>query len=139
MPGRFSEQSLEHLRHVLIEIQAEALHEGRHARGPEGPAPFITISRQTGVGASELAEQLTRRLTELDPEKRPWTTWDKELVERVAADHQLSKELVDALGQPGHSWLSEFMSSLLPFGEGGMEEAGVYHRVAETIAMLATA
>lgn len=132
------QRSLDQLREILIEIQAEALHEGRRAGPAEGPPPFITISRQTGVNASELAAQLAHRLTELDPEKRAWATWDKELVERVAADHQLSKELVDALGQPGHSWLSEFMSTLLPFGEP-IEEAGIYHRVVKTIAMLATA
>src|SRR5687767_1330894 len=60
-------------------------------------APFITISRQAGAGGRSLAKQLADRLNSIDPGELPWTTWDNELVEKVASEHYVSPSRVEAL------------------------------------------
>ncbi|HTL31029.1 MAG TPA: cytidylate kinase-like family protein [Tepidisphaeraceae bacterium] len=129
---------IEVLRGLLADVHSEALHETSPHAAAAPPAAFITISRQTGAGASTLAEQLVPRLNALDHEHRPWSSWDRELVEKIAIDHQLSRDLVENLGQPGQSWVTDFLAGLKLSGPA-MEEAGVYHRVIKTVRALATA
>lgn len=54
----------------------------------------ITISRQTGSGAHVLAGQLADELQRLLPGTgRPWTVFDRNLVEKVLEDHHLPTRL----------------------------------------------
>jgi len=101
-------------------------------------APFITLSRQPGAGAWTLANQLVNALNESMPGDQPWTGWDRELVEKVAADYHLSARLIDSLEDRGHSWLTDFLESL-SFSDSTTvaDEAKVYSRVAATIRALA--
>jgi len=96
-------------------------------------APFITISRQPGILTDGLVGCLTKRL---NSNASGWKVWDRELVEKVAADHHISRELVDALGQSGRGWLEEFVRGL-SISAGPPEELAVYRRVATTIRALA--
>jgi hypothetical protein len=61
------------------------------------PAPrkrAVTISRQSGCGAHVVAEKLANYLQSQAPtEASPWTIFDRNLVERVLADHQLPARL----------------------------------------------
>ncbi len=100
--------------------------------------PFVTISREPGVGAWSLAGRLARRLNELQPGNPPWSSFDRELVEKVAADNQLSHQLVDSLEQTSHSWLAEFWAGL-SFADTKQipTEATIYRQVAATIRALA--
>lgn len=50
----------------------------------------ITISRQAGCGAAEVAERLTERLKNHDAAApAPWTVFDRNLIEQVLKDHNL--------------------------------------------------
>ena len=105
---------------------------------PPPPLPFITISREPYAGAWSLAQQLVEALNTSDPGPRPWTCWDRELVEKVAADHNLSKELIEAIENERHSWLTDFLASLsYTDGPEVADESRVYQRVASTIRKLA--
>src|SRR5690554_5620412 len=73
------------------------------------PTPFITISREVGAGAHELAHRLVEHLNEVDPGEVPWTAWDRELVEKVAADHNISQELIESLGTREYNWLTDLI------------------------------
>ena len=54
----------------------------------------ITISRQSGCGAHVIAEKLANYLqSRTPPEASPWTVFDRNLVERVLADHHLPPRL----------------------------------------------
>lgn len=68
---------------------------------PEGRHPsVITISRQAGAGAWQVAEELIRRLQEQTPAgSRPWAVFDRNLVEEVLEDHHLPARL----GRAGRS------------------------------------
>ena len=112
-------------------------------RVPPGTAPlvipFVTISRQAGAGGNTLAEHLVERLNLLDPDpERPWTCWDRELVERVAADHHISQELIDSIEETQRTWLSEFFTGL-SFSEAAqqLDELAIYRRVGVTVRALA--
>lgn len=110
------------------------------ARGRQSPAPlpFVTIARQAGAGGVTLAQVLVKRLNEPDPGKQPWSAFDRELVERVAADHKISASLIESLGEASSSWLSEFFAGLKFSDRGKLaDELQVFRRVAQTIRALA--
>jgi cytidylate kinase len=102
--------------------------------------PFVTLSREPGAGAWTLAHPLTEALNrECSGGERPWTCWDRELVEKVAADHHIAQQLVDSL-EDAHSWLSDFLSSLSTSDSPEVaDEARVFGKVASTIRALASA
>lgn len=99
---------------------------------PPVPVPFVTISRQAGAGGWTLAENLVKRLNERDKPEHPWTTWDRELVEKAASDHHISRELIESLEDKGRSWFEDFLGGL----GGEMNDIAVYRRVAATIRAL---
>src|SRR5262245_43618787 len=73
--------------------------------------PFITISREPGAGAVAVGRQVVESLNANHPDE-PWTCWDREIVEKIAADHHLSARLIDGLDEKRHSWMSDFLASL---------------------------
>jgi cytidylate kinase len=110
--------------------------------GPEPaplPAPpFITISRQPGAGAWTIAKDLVDALNQALPAEQLWTCWDRELVEKVAADAHLSSRLIDSLEDRAHSWFTDLMDSLTFSDDPShADELKVYHRVAKSIRALA--
>lgn len=54
----------------------------------------ITISRQSGSGGHSVAAKLATLLqAQTPPDQRPWTVFDRNLVEKVLEDHHLSGRL----------------------------------------------
>ncbi len=90
----------------------------------EAPKPFVTIARQAGAGGHTLAENLVQRLG------RDWKTYDRELIEQVAQDHQVSPLLLESITDEKVTWLREV------FG-GRPSEISLYHKVAVAIHGLA--
>ena len=110
------------------------IHEGGR---PGGPLPFITISRQAGAGGWALGARLLHRLRGREPEADPpWTSWDRELVEKVADDHHISRRLVESLEQKSRSWLEELLGGMTAHD---VDEYAIYRRVATTVRALAQA
>lgn len=127
----------DHIRPILGAVRAVPIPASEI--GPDAPAPtqpFITISREPGAGARTLARRLADALNSSDVgQNHPWTLWDRELVEKVASDHNLSKELVASLEDERGSWLLDLLGGVA-FSEAP-EEARIYKRVAQTIRALA--
>lgn len=74
----------------------------RVSRTQQGPLhPTITLSRQYGCEAYPLALRL-KDLLEASTGQH-WTVFDKALVEKVASDEKLSRELLSRLGDESHA------------------------------------
>jgi hypothetical protein len=101
--------------------------------------PFLTISRQAGVGAHALGDLLAKKLNSAQPPDHPWQCLDRQLVERIAADHHLSTELIEGLEKSSHTWISEFLRGLSLADRGSPSELAVFRRVVETVHALARA
>jgi cytidylate kinase len=105
------------------------------------PEPFVTITREHGTDAWRLARELVDALNATLPasDEHLWTGWDRELVEKVAADHNLSKELIDSLEESDRSWLTDMLQAMSSDDQAYVDEARIYHGVAQTIRALAQA
>jgi cytidylate kinase len=104
----------------------------------EMPRPFITISREPGAGAINVGVSFVESINSDVPDDEKWTCWDREIVDKVAADHHLSARLIDGLEENNHSWMTNFLSSL-SFADSGKcyNEDLIYHKVQKTIEALA--
>ncbi len=98
---------------------------------------YVTISRQAGTGGKSLAKELAQAINCLQLHEDAWYAWDRELVDKVAAEHHIEPEFVEALEDSGHHWFSEFIASLSSQEQPG--EFKVYRRVAMTVRALAIA
>jgi len=129
------------MNRVLDLLRAEEHeHLHPHAAPDARPAatPFVTISRQAGAGGRTFAQQLAEYLNAHDANApMRWTVWDNELVERVAVESHLSKSRVSAaVDDRPPTWLEEALGSLA-ISTGGLDDHGIYKRVATTIRALA--
>lgn len=124
------------IRSVLAAIRATpvALRHMSESAAPKA-LPFVTISRQAGAGGHTVGQRLVNRLNELDPGEQPWALWDRELTEKVVADHNVERSLVEALAEGHRSWMEDFLAGLS--FEPDQTEARVYQYVATTMRALA--
>jgi cytidylate kinase len=73
----------------------------------------VTISRQTGSGAHSVAEKLAACLQAHTPkDARPWTVFDRNLVEKVLEDHNLPQRLARFMPEDRVSEIANTMDEL---------------------------
>jgi cytidylate kinase len=96
------------------------------------PAPSVTISRESGIDTTPVADELVRILNAAEPGKQ-WIGYDRALVERVARDHDLSEEIVSTFSERDRDWFSHFAAGL----PGSEPAVDVGRRVAQTVRGLA--
>jgi cytidylate kinase len=73
----------------------------------------VTISRQTGSGAHVVAEKLAACLqTHTPSDARPWTVFDRNLVEKVLEDHNLPHRLARFMPEDRVSEIADMMDEL---------------------------
>jgi len=95
----------------------------------------VTISRQTGCGAHAVAEMLASLLQTRAPrDMPPWTIFDRNLVEKVLADHHLPERLAKFMPEDRVPLLDDIMDEL--FGLHPSEWTMV-RQTSETILQLA--
>ena len=112
-----------------------------------GRRPFVTISRQPGAGGETLANALVERLNRLvyTPADEPsmqsalWQSFDRELADRVAHDHHVSRDLIQSLEYSGQSWLQELFTGISLSDSAGAGQMAVVSRLATTVRALAEA
>lgn len=104
-------------------------------RPPRRPRLAVTISRQTGSGAWQVAQHLARLLDQRvpDPELK-WTVFDRELVEKVLADHHLPQKLAAYMPEDRVSLIEDMMTELLGLHPPSWT---LFHATVETILKLA--
>jgi hypothetical protein len=73
----------------------------------------VTISREAGTGAHAVAEKLAELLQKHAPENaRPWTVFDRNLVERVLEDQSLPKRLARFMPEDRVSAINDMVEEL---------------------------
>jgi cytidylate kinase len=95
----------------------------------------VTISRQAGCGAVIIAEKLAHFLQQHSPhEDAKWTVFDRELMDKVLADHNLPKYLAQFLPEDRISQIEDTLADI--FGVHPPTQK-VVQQTAETILQLA--
>ena len=99
---------------------------------PEGtPRMAVTISRQTGSGAREVAAKLAAYLEAQGPRGVcPWTVFDRNLMEQVLEDHHLPKRIAEFLPEDRTSVIKDGIEELLGLHPSA---STVIYQTAETI------
>ena len=87
-----------------------------HAKRPL--APTVTISRQAGVGAGTVTGRLVNLLNQREGGGGTWIEYDRQLVERIAADHNLARELVARFDERDRSWFEHFTGGIIGSATG---------------------
>ena len=124
----------ENFGNVMASMKAEwaAGENASKRRAQATPIPFLTMARQCGAGGSDIAERVADCLSALHRSELPWRGYDRELVEKVAEDHELSAALLETLTDDRRTWLSDVVG-------GGPGELALLRRVAATCRALAEA
>ena len=98
---------------TFINTQLQAAGKGMTALEEGVPRRAVTISRQTGSGAHSVAEKLAALLQAHTPKEAcPWTVFDRNLVEKVLADHDLPERVARFMPEDRISSISDTMEEL---------------------------
>lgn len=97
--------------------------------------PCITISRESGSGATEICNKLIVFFQRLyGVSNNNWTIFDKNLIEKVLQDNHLPKTLSNIMSERKYSAIKSIMSELI-VGQPGIWS--LVHKTIETILQLA--
>jgi cytidylate kinase len=73
----------------------------------------VTISRQAGCGGLQVADALANHLQKILPRPGvPWTVFDRNLMEKVLADHNLPANLANILAEDRVSELEDMLADV---------------------------
>jgi len=97
------------------------------------PRPFITISRQYGCFASDIAEAIAKSLNELHHTDK-WITYDKNLINKIEEQYNISEKIVETIDTKKREEMSELWRTML---SDLPPQAAVYKKLANTIRALA--
>ncbi len=118
--------------------KGEVTLEGAHAHHAPGVLPFVTVSRQTGAGGRQLAEELLRQLSEDtsgDPRLQNWRIFDRSMCEIILKNENLANSMNELLDEKYHSQIQEFLLGLA--GRRGMQNAA-YPKLAHLLRTVAS-
>lgn len=103
------------IEHCFRYINAEFLHIPPLTRlaSEAQPRITITISRQSGSGAREVAGHLASFLQEQTSGSPPWTVFDHDLVDKVLEDHHLPARFARHMEEDGGFDLLQALDELL--------------------------
>ena len=119
-----------------IAAHVHAWEQTRQSGKPRPPEtlPFITISREFGCDAAAVAQKLAELLNERCKPIHPWVAYDQELIDRVASELHLRRDLVDALDGCRRDEMSELFDTIL---NSKVDDSLVFRKLAEVIRSLA--
>lgn len=96
--------------------------------------PFITLSREYGVGAFELSEKIVHLINEKFKPVPEWASYDRKLLDKIMDDLGLSKSLAETLTDGARKKMTDFLqTSFSTFPP----QVAVYRRLVEIIRTLA--
>lgn len=71
-----------------------------------GPPPLITISREMGAGGKPIAYLVAKKLG------KPWQVYHKEIVEEIAKEAKLERELINEIEEKQTPLIEQFIADL---------------------------
>jgi len=118
-----------------IECHTEHTSEFNRHLGLKGYFPTVTISRQTGAGASVVCEKFIEIINSQDTEfKCEWAYFDKNLIEKVLADYNLPEMFADLKIEDKYSNVDTLIKDFLRLNESNWT---LVHKTSKTILKLA--
>ncbi len=102
---------------------------------PQEKFPFVTISREFGCEALPLAQRLVEILNERCRPTYPWVAYDREVIDRVAQELHLSREIVQSIDGHRRNEMSEFFDAIL---NRKVDESLVFRKISQVVRSLAT-
>lgn len=121
---------------VYIETHSKISEDLEQRKKKLHPGPCITISREAGAGASVISKKLVEYFQSYSSKgSMPWTFFDKNLIEKILADHHLPGKLKEFLKEDKLSELKTTMNELF-----GLHPSRwiLIHKTIETILQLAS-
>jgi cytidylate kinase len=119
-----------------IAAHVQAWQKSRELGRPRPPEtyPFVTISREFGCEAVPLAHQLVNDLNKRFLPNIPWVAYDHEVLDRVAQELHLAREVVESLDNRRRDEISELFDAIL---NRKVDEAVIFRKMAEVIRSIA--
>ncbi len=96
--------------------------------------PFVAISREFGCEALPLAQQLVQTLNERGHPSIPWVSYDRELLDKVAEELHMQRDVLDMLDGERRDEMSELFDNII---NRKVADAVVVRKLAELIRTLA--
>ncbi|MGO9610583.1 MAG: AAA family ATPase [Verrucomicrobiia bacterium] len=96
--------------------------------------PFVAISREFGCEALPLAQQLVQTLNERCHPSIPWVSYDRELLDKVAEELHMQRDILDMLDGERRDEMSELFDNII---NRKVADAVVVRKLAELIRTLA--
>lgn len=97
------------------------------------PRPFITISRQYGCFANDIADAVSKSLNEVLGEEK-WITYDKNLIDKIEEQYNISDKIIETIDTKRREEMSELWRTML---SDLPPQAAVFQKLASTIRTLA--
>jgi len=98
---------------------------------------FVTVSREPGRGDFVFASAGGAFES---GGAGDWSAWDRELVEKVSAEHGIAREIIEMIPNRHHNWLDDLLQGFAASpNPPDIVEIRAYKRVVMTIRALATA
>ncbi len=96
--------------------------------------PFVTLSREYGVGAFELSEKIVQLINANHKPEPEWASYDRKLLDKIMDDLGFSKSLAEILTDGARKKMTDFIqTSFSKFPP----QVAVYRRMVEIIRTLA--
>lgn len=96
--------------------------------------PFVAISREFGCEALPLAQQLVETLNERCHPSIPWVSYERELLDKVAAELHMQRAILDSIDGQRRDEMSELFDNII---NRKVDDALVVRKLAEVIRTLA--
>lgn len=96
--------------------------------------PFVTLSREFGCEAVPAAKQLVEILNERCHPILPWVVCDREVLDQVARELHLQREIVDSMDGSRRGEMAELFDAIL---NRKVDETLVFRKLAEVVRSLA--
>mgnify|MGYP001584393430 CR=1 FL=1 len=95
---------------------------------PKGPLPIITISREMGSGGKAIANLVAQRLG------KPWKVYHHEIIDEIAKEARLEKELVRSIDEKKLPLVDEFVLNI--FGRRFLSFSGYYRHLVKVLSLI---
>lgn len=102
--------------------------------GEKHALPFLTISREYGCLAHSVADKIMNILNKEYPRKPHWTIYDRNLLERIMSDMNISYQLAETLTDKARGSMADFLQIII---SKYPPEVAVYKKLVETIRTIA--